>query len=139
MKSLRKKTVLMLITILCLSLLIPASSWANSKRERRQHDLAENRSKLSALSIPFIENWGQAEADVQYYAPTFGGSFQIMKNGELQLILPAPPERGGLPVLIRERLITAKMPAVRAERPAVTKVNYFIGQDRTNWRTNLPT
>jgi hypothetical protein len=129
---------MILILTVCTSLLIPTMCWAKSKRNT-DNNFMDSTSKLTALRMPFIENQGQTNADVQYYAPTFGGSLQVMKSGELQIILPAPQESDGKPVLIRERLMTAKKIAVRAEEPAVTKVSYFIGQDRSNWRTNLPT
>ncbi|NTW67736.1 MAG: hypothetical protein HGB21_15745, partial [Nitrospirae bacterium] len=142
MRYLREQAAGMLVVTVCFLLLIPISGWANSKRERSQGNLIESKEskkKLSALRIPFIENQGQADAQIKYYAPTFGGSFQVMKNGELQLILPAPEDRQDKPVLIRERLMAAKKITVHAEEPAVTKVSYFIGQDRSNWRTSLPT
>ena len=57
----------------------------------------------------------------------------------------APPSRATLPALTAAaamsfNLVGAKTtPTVVGENPQVTKANYFIGNDRSKWLTNVPT
>lgn len=40
---------------------------------------------------------------------------------------------------LKEILVDARITGIIGEQPAVTKVNYFIGRDKTRWNTNVPT
>jgi len=40
-------------------------------------------SALSSLSVPFIENKGQIDKDVAYYAKTMGATLFVTKKGEM--------------------------------------------------------
>jgi hypothetical protein len=50
---------------------LPATAEAPSKGEKL---------KLSTLQIPFVKNVGQADAEVVFYADTFGGAL-LVKTG----------------------------------------------------------
>lgn len=93
-------------------------------------------SALSHLSIPFVENQGQKHSDVAYYAPTLGGTFYVTRSGELVLALPAS-EQGEL-VSLSEQIVSEETISPRALGPSSTRVNYFLGQDPSNWRTHVP-
>ena len=92
-------------------------------------------SKLKKILIPFITNKGQVDAQVAYYAQTFGGTVFVTKNGELVYNLPA--EKGG--VALKEIFMGAKVKEILGEEKAQTKVNYFKGKDRSKWLSGLST
>ncbi|MBF8277623.1 MAG: hypothetical protein HW390_2696 [Candidatus Brocadiaceae bacterium] len=42
-------------------------------------------------------------------------------------------------IALKETLIGAKISGIAGEHPAVTTVNYFTGNDKSKWKTNVPT
>src|SRR5262245_25585199 len=54
---------------------------------------AEVAEQLGQLAVPFVENAGQSDPRVAYYAPTFSGTVFVTKEGELVYALPAPGHR----------------------------------------------
>jgi len=90
---------------------------------------------LKGLPVPFIENQGQVNKQVAYYAKTFGGTVFVTKKGQLVYSLPA--EKGG--VALKEVFIGAKASTVKGEKKAVTKVSYFLGKDKKKWVSGLST
>ena len=101
----------------------------------KEENKREILNKLSSLKIPFIENKGQINESVSYYAKTFGGTVFITQKGRLIYNLPA--EKGG--VVLKEIFIGSKAKTVKGEKKAITKVNYFLGKDRKKWLTDLAT
>src|SRR5262249_5213543 len=53
-------------------------------------DGVDVRGKLAGLRLPLIENQGQVDANVAYYAPTFAGTLFVTQRGELVHALPVP-------------------------------------------------
>ncbi|MBF8277512.1 MAG: hypothetical protein HW390_2585 [Candidatus Brocadiaceae bacterium] len=49
---------------------------------------------------------------------------------------PKSPIKG---VALKETIIGAKIGGITGEQPAVTTVNYFTGNDKSKWKTNVPT
>jgi len=49
---------------------------------------------------------------------------------------PQSPIRG---VALKETIVGAKIGGITGEQPAVTTVNYFTGNDKSKWKTNVPT
>ena len=47
---------------------------------------ADETPALMQLNIPFVQNQGQKNPAVAYYAATLGGTFYVTKNGELVLV-----------------------------------------------------
>jgi hypothetical protein len=94
---------------------------------------------LQALQVPFVENQGQIDPAVSYYAPTLGGTILVTRDGELVLPLPDDKNAPGEPSVLRERLIDAKAPTLRGSKPAPTRVSSYIGSDPKRWATDLPT
>ena len=39
--------------------------------------------KMQSIQIPFVANNGQVDAQVKFYANTFGGTVFVTKNGEI--------------------------------------------------------
>lgn len=106
--------------------------------------------KMSALQVPFIANEGQVDENVCFYARTFGGIIYVTKKGEmvysLPLVearqdnvteqeLPKQQERKGW--VLKERLLGSLNPDIKSIDKANTKVNYFIGNDKSKWKSNV--
>jgi hypothetical protein len=103
------------------------------------------------LPISFEENRGQSDARVRYVARGAGYSFFIT-NDETVAVLHkhdrATARRGLEPIesidngpaaVLRMSLNGAnEQPIVRGEELLPGKSNYFIGNDRSKWRTNVP-
>src|SRR5499433_2945289 len=49
--------------------------------------------RLGRLAVPFVENAGQSDPRVAYYAPTFSGTVFVTGEGEVVYALPAPGHR----------------------------------------------
>jgi len=107
------------------------------------------------LPISFEANQGQADPSVQFVSHGQGYSF-LLRAGEALLAIqslkpgyksvPAkagmsgqPPTQAQETSLVRLSLVDAN-PNARAvaEDQQITRTNYFLGNDPTRWRTNLP-
>src|SRR5262249_37583532 len=64
-----------------------------SLRTSEPPSTAEVAGRLDRLTVPFVENTGQSDPRVAYYAPTFSGTVFVTKEGELVYALPAPGHR----------------------------------------------
>jgi hypothetical protein len=106
--------------------------------------------KMSALQIPFIANEGQVDEEVGFYARTLGGTIYVTKKGEMvysmplieasqdnvtEQELPKQQERKGW--VFKERLLGSLNPDIKSIEKANTKVNYFIGNDKGKWKSNI--
>src|SRR5215813_14945959 len=49
--------------------------------------------RLGRLAVPFVENAGQSDPRVAYYAPTFSGTVFVTGEGEVVYALPAAGQR----------------------------------------------
>ncbi len=114
----------------------------------------EMKKGLTRVGLPFIENRGQADEKVVFYAKTLGGTLFVTKKGELVYFLPryedkaegngletkakvkSPKVTGG--VVLKERLIDAEIKGIKGEDPSETKVGYFKGKDEAQWRSHIP-
>ena len=91
--------------------------------------------KTSRIQIPFIENKGQiVNKDVSFYAKTLGGTLFVEKNGTLTYSLLL--ENKGS-IVIKE-IITNKKIKVTGLETSPTMINYFKGNDKSKWKTNIP-
>src|SRR5262249_14769171 len=54
---------------------------------------AEVAERLGHLAVPFVENAGQSDPRVAYYAPTFSGTVFVTGEGEVVYALPAAGQR----------------------------------------------
>jgi hypothetical protein len=91
------------------------------------------------LPLSFVPNAGQTDSTARFQVHTMGGTI-FFTPGELVLSLPRPvAESASTPTVVRARFEganTAEM--VGVERlPGI--VNYFSGNDATEWRTHIPT
>src|SRR5260221_10823814 len=92
------------------------------------------------LPLQFEANRGQTHKDVHFLSRGAGYSLYLTA-GEAVLVLANPDAKA------QKRSFALRMSLVGAARePVVTgldelpgKANYFIGKDRSKWRTNVPT
>ncbi len=102
-----------------------------------------------SLSLPmfFEPNQGQTAPQVKFMARGAGyGLFLTADEAVLKLQQPVPSPRTATPVpspkpasVIRMRLEGANTsPRVSGASPLPGKSNYFIGNDRSKWRQNIP-
>lgn len=94
--------------------------------------LENNSQNKAVLQIPFIENKGQINERVKYYAELSDGSFFVDANGIMTYKFPIQNKT----YAIKESLIKANTQNVTAKEPTETKINYLVGS-KENWQTDL--
>jgi hypothetical protein len=110
--------------------------------------------KALKLQMPFIANEGQAADDVSFYAQTFGGTAHVTKSGEIVYSFNInesektenknnsrgkPPEsETKKSFTLKETLVGASIMSPQGQDRATANVNYFIGNDKSKWKTNIP-
>ncbi len=146
-----RKITLLAITLAGIIALVIASTYNSGSKPNKKADLldkqkAELLRKFKALEMPFIENRGQTDERVAYYAKTLGGTLFITKEGELVYSFPKvkKAEKGKTPkiegtAVIVEKLSNGKTKEVKALEKSPTNVSYFVGNDPKKWQTNVPT
>lgn len=108
--------------------------------------------KVRMIQIPFIENTGQTDERVKYYATIAGGTVFVTDDGEIIYSLTglkeeatgkkdgleAFPDEGIGGVVLKEEIVNGKTDKITGEGKSITDVNYFKGKDNSKWRTNIP-
>src|SRR5262245_61126116 len=100
--------------------------------------------RLDRLAVPFVENAGQSDPRVAYYAPTFSGTVFVTRQGEVVYALPAPGGRAQAAEVrepasgwtLTESFVGGRPTPVGAH-PAATHVSVFAGSDPTSWRREV--
>lgn len=96
--------------------------------------------KMSKLHIPFIENQGQVDRNVTFYADTYGGTVFVTKEGKLVYsffqLKDKKPING---ITLKEELIRGKVNQIKPDRKSSTRVNYFKGNNPSTWKRNIST
>ena len=116
--------------------------------------------ELIKLHIPFIENQGQTDKEVKYYAKTFSGDVFVTDKGEIVYSIPEyeiikqdQNDKQNVPqhskdrartrikghTVFKETLLNAKVDSPSGMNKSQTKVNYFIGNDPKKHKNNIPT
>ena len=127
----------LLSSLVVVALTASASLSANTPPNQSETITADTDVKLARLQIPFIQNVGQADANVAFYADTFGGAVVVKKQGELELVVPLKKKAGH--AVIGESFVDAKIKTISGASPAVTRVSYFLGSDPEDWHSGIPT
>ena len=100
---------------------------------------AATKQKLAKAQIPFIANQGQSDKEVKFYAHTFAGTVFVIETGELVYSLARVEDKKRVTgATLKEELVGGKVIEVKGESQAVTKLNYFKGNDRSKWQSNIP-
>jgi len=105
--------------------------------------------KLAGLERGWVRNEGQWDQRALFSAPGYFGTTWITKDGELLHVAvkkeeckdktekaKACPSKSWV---ISERWVGGKVQTIKGEEELQTKVSYFIGNDPSKHRSNLPT
>ncbi len=91
--------------------------------------------RAARVSIPFIENTGQASARVAFYAPTFAGTAFVTRDGGLVQSLAS---RRGPGWSLAETFVGGRA-CPEGRDASETRVSSFIGGDPARWRSDVAT
>ncbi len=91
--------------------------------------------KLALLERGWVKNEGQWDGRALFSAPGYFGTTWITKDG--QLVHTAV--KGKESWVISERWVGGKVQAITPEEELPTRVSFFIGNDPSKHKTNLPT
>jgi hypothetical protein len=141
----RKKALLALVLIASLlSLIWLASSQSTASRSLTKAEPSTTPSmpskeavsaKLATLERGWVKNEGQWDERALFSAPGYFGTTWITKDGELLHVAVKGKESW----VISERWVGGKVQTITPEEELPTKVSYFIGNDPSKHKTNLPT
>ena len=105
--------------------------------------------KLATLERGWVKNEGQWDERALFSAPGYFGTTWITKDGELLHVAvkqeeckdktekaKACPSKSWV---ISERWVGGKVQTIKGEEELQTKVSYFVGNDPSKHRSNLPT
>lgn len=113
--------------------------------------------EVQKLQLPFIVNKGQVDKRVLFYVQTFGGTVFVSKNGEIFYALPEGrqgsdgsrdregsqaqrcPAEDAMGIALKEQLVGGKINEIKGVSKSVATVNYFTGNDPSQWQSNIPT
>src|SRR5215468_2429935 len=105
---------------------------------------AEVAEHLNHLAVPFVENAGQSDPRVAYYAPTFSGTVFVTGEGEVVYAVRAPedraqavgPQEPASGWTLTERFVDGHPTPVGAHA-AATHLSVFVGDDPTRWQPDV--
>ncbi|MBU0717841.1 MAG: hypothetical protein KJ749_06285 [Planctomycetes bacterium] len=129
-----KTNMFVKITVATTVLLLPLLAFATQPPV----DIQKNKILHQAhrMQIPFIENVGQIDnRTVSFYAHTFGGTVFVHKSGTLTYSLPG----NGTHVVITEIFPEKQGATVAGTDPSPATVNTFTGNDKSKWKSHIPT
>ncbi len=109
--------------------------------------------KIKSVRVPFVENVGQVDKEVSFYASTFGGTVCVTRNGEIVYSLPKYEDVEDKEALsrrhkemekgrhtrkvkgwvLKESFVGADVKEVKGVKRAETVVSYFRGRDPKKW------
>ena len=96
--------------------------------------------KTSGTKAPWVKNSGQWDEDILYVAHTFSGNIIINKAKEIMYALPVDSSSG---YVLKERFLGKRKKQKQGipfgEKKNAALFNYFIGNDKSAWKTNVPT
>lgn len=106
-------------------------------------------SSYSRLPLTFEANQGQANPQVKFLSRGRGYTASLTAGGIVLSLRPAevipfrsgtrPQSKRSSDILQFNLVGAAANPVVIGEDPQPGRVNYFIGNDKSKWRTNVPT
>jgi hypothetical protein len=140
-----KKVFLTLVLIASLlSLVWLASSYSTASKRLTKAEPSTTPSmpskeavsaKLALLERGWVKNEGQWDEETLFSAPGYFGTTWIDKDGQLVHVAVKGKESW----VISERWVGGKVQAITPEEELPTKVSYFVGNDPSKHKTNLPT
>jgi len=91
--------------------------------------------KLATLERGWVKNEGQWDEEALFSAPGYFGTTWITKDGQLVHVAIKGKESW----VISERWVGGKVQAITPEEELPTRVSFFVGNDSSKHKTNLPT
>src|SRR5437867_931140 len=101
--------------------------------------------KLGMVQIPFIENQGQTDNKVRFYASTFAGTvfvtndgltYSLTKGDQKQIL--KNPTNSVMREAIKERFLSLQNIQPTGVEKSSSQINYFVGS-KDSWKSNIPT
>lgn len=133
----RKKVVGMKEIAVWLICIIPFGLVENVQASLQTTDA---KAKIATIEIPFIANLGQLSEPIAFYANTFGGTVFVTDEGTLVYALPKEGGEDSMrDLVLREELVGGIVQRIAGTGESVTQVNYFKGNDPSQWCSNIPT
>ncbi|MBI5376829.1 MAG: SBBP repeat-containing protein [Candidatus Schekmanbacteria bacterium] len=116
-------------------LLLPFYSFASAKtNEDSKQNIISSAGKIS---IPFIENQGQMDKKVKFYANTFAGNVFITDKADIVYSLTKRDSLNSVEhANLKESLIGRNSVDIHGEEKSSSMVNYFVGNS-SNWKNNI--
>jgi len=139
-----KWAVAVLVSILILGTISveapPASGQAEFDQNESGTDAQIDSSKLAKISLPFIENQGQLDQEVRFYANTFAGTVFVTEDGLTYALMNGASEEDESTqgVAVKERFLSEQSLRATGFDKSDAIVNYFVGE-KDRWRSNIPT
>jgi hypothetical protein len=140
-----KKVFLTLVLIASLlSLILLASSQSTASKNLTKAEPSTTPSvpskeavsaKLATLDRGWVKNEGQWDEGTLFSAPGYFGTTWLTKDGQLVHVAIKGKESW----VISERWVGGKVKVITPEEELPTKVSYFVGNDPSKHKTNLPT
>jgi hypothetical protein len=115
----------------------PAGSPAASAATKGGAAQTRHAGTYGQLPLHFEHNQGQIDGHVRFLARGSGYSLFLTSS---EAVLALKNRRLSTAAVVRMKLAGANPgPAVTGRDELPGKVNYFVGNDKTQWRTNIPT
>jgi len=131
-----KKVLLALVLVGSLfSLLWLASSQSHSSPASSVPSKEAVSAKLAGLERGWVKNEGQWDEQTLFSAPGYFGTTWIAKDGQLVHVAIKGKESW----VISEHWVGGKVRAITPEEELPTRVSFFVGNDPSKHKTNLPT
>ncbi len=131
-----KKVLLALVLVGGLfSLLWLASSQSHSSPASSMLSKEAVSAKLATSERGWVKNEGQWDERALFSAPGYFGTTWITKDGQLVHVAIKGKESW----VISERWVGGTVQTIKPEEELPTKVSYFVGNDPSKHKTNLPT
>ncbi|MEK7310202.1 MAG: CFI-box-CTERM domain-containing protein [Planctomycetota bacterium] len=142
------------LVVYTLLLLLGSAYCAELSAETQPALSGTQKESLSRVQVPFIKNEGQIKSDdVKFYVQTFNGAVYVTGKGELiytitntkdylgleDYLLPDGSFSGRYGFSLKETPLTDKLPQINGLESSSTAVNYFIGDNPKDWRSNIQT
>jgi uncharacterized repeat protein (TIGR01451 family) len=134
-----KKNVTKKLKLLIAALILALISCGAVSAADSSNDDSDVEAQLMNVSVPFVENQGQKDSEVSYYANTFYGTSYITQDGITHQIIGEDNKT----LVVKEQFLDSNGNPItfqaQGEEPSPTVVSYFKGNNPDNWQTNLPT
>ena len=132
---------LCMVQLSCASSPVTRSNLSNDSTHQSSIQEVPPLHKAMSVKLPFIENQGQiSNSHVRYYAHSFGSRLSLTDDGAMIYSFTTQQpvsDSSAKNWFLEERLLGTRPVLPTGIERSPTRVNYFIGNDPTRWRTNI--